>query len=176
MGVTLYSDLTWNKHVDSVSKRATKKLWVLVRFKTLGGSPEQLLKVYHTRVRSTLEFAAPVFDSGLTKEQSRQMESVQKKAFAIILGSSYTSYESALSSLNQERLDTRRHLLAYKFALKCTASPRHKSMFPPNPQFRPNMRDPKPFAEPRCNTSRYFNSAIPSLSRLLNKKSTKTKQ
>ena len=51
--------------------------------------------MYQLRVRSTLEFAAPVFSSGLTQDQ---LEMVQKKAFAIILGRAYVSYESALES------------------------------------------------------------------------------
>jgi hypothetical protein len=107
LGVTLSSNLSWSSHVNDISTRGTGKLWILIRFKTLGGSAEQLLKIYQVRIRSTLEFAASVFHSGLTKEQSRQIEMVQKKAMAIILGSSYQSYESALSELNLERLDFR---------------------------------------------------------------------
>ena len=141
----------------------------MIRFKSLGGTTDQLLKVFHTRVRSTLEFAAPVFHSGLSQEQSRQIEMVQKKAFAIILGKHYTSYEAALLTLQQKRLDTRRDVLSYNFADKCTKSSKHKSMFPPNPNFRPNMRYPKPFKEYQCRTSRYYNSPVPHLSRLLNK-------
>ena len=168
LGVTLSSDLSWTAHVNEITKRATNKLWVLIRFKTLGGSQDQLLTVYQTRVRSTLEFAAPVFHSGLTANQSSQIEMVQKKALAIILGRQYSSYETALNTLNLERLDTRREDLSFRFALKCTKSHRHNSMFPPNPNYRPNMRNPKPFLEYQCHTSRYFNSAIPALSRLLN--------
>ena len=171
LGVILTSDLSWNTHVNDITRRATSKLWVLVRFKSLGGTTEQLLKVFQSRIRSTLEFAAPVFWSGLTSEQSQKIEMVQKKGFAIILGSEYHSYESALSTLNQERLDERRIELAYKFALKCTKSPRHSFMFPLNPYSRLTSRNPKPFMEPFCHTSRYFNSPIPAMSRLLNKRS-----
>ena len=171
LGVTLSSNLSWNPHVSDICKRATGKLWVMIRFKSLGGNQDQLIKVYHTRVRSTLEFAAPVFNSGLTQEQSRAIEMVQKKAFAIILGSKYSSYEVALATLNQERLEIRREQLSYKFALKCTESNRHRTMFPPNPSYRPNIRNPKPFQEFQCHTSRYFHSTIPALARLLNKKS-----
>ena len=174
LGVILSSNLTWTAHVNDISRRATGKLWVLVRFKSLGGSTDQLLKVFQTRVRSTLEFAAPVFHSGLTQDQSRQIESVQKKAFAIILGRSYTSYEMALLTLKQERLDMRRQNISLKFALKCTVSSKHKSMFPANPTYRPNMRNPKPFLEHTCHTSRYYCSPIPSLARLLNKHSSST--
>ena len=175
LGVILTSNLSWTAHVNDMTKRATKKLWVMIRFKSLGGSTDQLLKVYQARIRSTLEFAAPVFHSGLTQDQSRQIEMVQKKAFAIILGKSYSSYNSALASLSQEPLYTRRENLSYKFALKCTTSSKHQSMFPPNPNFRPNMRQPKPFLEHKCNTSRYYNSAIPYLARLLNKQHSNTK-
>ena len=85
LGVTLTSNLSWADHVDDICQRATQKLWVLIRFKSLGRTQDQMLKVFQTRVRSTLEFAAPVFHSGLTKDQSRQITMVQKKAFVIIL-------------------------------------------------------------------------------------------
>ena len=120
LGITITSNLSWQAHVDDITKRATAKLWVLVRFKALGGTTNQLLKVYQTRIRTTLEFAAPVYHSGLTVEQGRQIEMVQKKAFAIILGKQYTSYQMALDTLNQVRLVDRRSDLSLKFAIKCT--------------------------------------------------------
>ena len=174
LGVIISSNLSWASHVNDITMRATKKLWVLIRFRSLGGTTEQLLTVFQTRVRSTLEFAAPVFNSGLTKDQSRQIEMVQKKALVIILGSTYSCYETALEQLNLERLDIRRASISYNFALKCSESAKHGHMFPPNSNYRQNMRNPKPFMEHTCNTSRYYNSPIPALARLLNKKSRTT--
>ena len=55
--------------------------------------------MYHSRVRSTLEFAAMVFHGNLTKEHSRQIEMV----LAIIM---------ALQNLNLEQLDTQREMLS----------------------------------------------------------------
>ena len=170
LGVTLTSNLSWSNHVLDITRRATKNLWVLIRFKTLGGTTEQLSTVYQTRIRSILEFASPVFHSSLTKEQSKLIESTQKKALAIILGKNYNCYEHALSYLGLDRLDSRREKLCYNFALKCTRSLKHKSMFPLNTSFRPNMRKPKLFLEPQCKTSRYYNSSIPYMARLLNSK------
>ena len=169
LGITITSDLSWSSHVDKITRRATKNLWVLIRFKQLGGSTEQLSLVYQTRVRSILEFAAPVFHSGLTSDQSRQIESTQKKALAIILGNDYESYESALTTLKLERLDFRRTRLCYSFELKCAKSAKHSAMFPLNKMPVHNTRHPKKYHEPTCNTSRYFNSSIPFMSRLLNK-------
>ena len=108
LGVTITSNLSWSPHVDDITTRATKKLWILVRFKSLGATTQQLLTVYFTRIRSTLEFAAPVFHSGLTNLQSAKIEMVQKKALAIILSRAYTNYEAALLSLCIQRLDVRR--------------------------------------------------------------------
>ena len=173
LGVIISSDLNWSSHVNDVTSRATKKLWILIRFKSLGASTQQLLQVYVTRVRSTLDFAAPVFHSGLTKLQSNQLETVQKKAAAIILAQLYTNYETALLHLNLERLDHRRDKLCLSFALKCSRSQRHQSMFPSNPSPRSTTRNYKTYMEPLCNTSRYYNSSIPYLTRLLNKFETK---
>ena len=169
LGVIISSNLSWTSHVNDITMRATKKLWVLIRFKSLGGTTEQLITVFQTRVRSTLEFAAPVFNGGLTKDQIRQIEMVQRKALVIILGSTYSCYETALEQLKLERLDTRRTQLSYNFALKCSKSAKHAHMFPPNNNYRPNMRNPKPYMEHTCKTSRYYNSPIPALARLLNK-------
>ena len=143
LGVTLTSNLSWSNHILDITRCATKNLWVLIRFKTLGGTIEQLSTVYQTRIRSILEFASPVFHSSLTKEQSKLIESTQKKALAIILGRNYNCYEYALSFLGLDRLDSRREKPCYSFALKCTRSVRQRSMFPLNTNFQPNMRKPK---------------------------------
>ena len=134
----------------------------------MDGTTAQLLQAYQSRVWSTLEFAYPVFHFGLTQEQISQLEMVQKKALAIIMDRKYTSYDHVLLQLNLDRLDVRREQLCLSFALKCVNSPKHKSMFPPNPNHRPNMRNPKPYKEFNCNTSKYFNSPVPYLAWLLN--------
>ena len=126
----------------------------------------QRTTLYQLRVRSTLEFAAPVFHSSLSKDLIRQVEMVQKKAFAIIL----VSYESVLETLQLERLDARRESLSHNFALKCTKSSQHNTIFPLNTNFRENMRHTKKFKEHQCRTSRYYKSAVPYIARLLNKK------
>ena len=93
---------------------------------------------------------------------------IQKKALAVILGKDYNSYEEALSQLNLEKLHKRRTDLCKKFTEKCANSPRHASMFPKNNQPRANMRRPKTYQEFYCNTSRYHNSSVLYMARLLN--------
>ena len=93
---------------------------------------------------------------------------LQKKAFAIILGSGYRSYRNALEKLSQDTLYTRRLQLCKNFAEKCNKNPRHADLFTPNPRYT-NLRNKKKFLEPKCSTSRYYKSAVPFLTRLLNK-------
>ena len=170
LGVMLTSDLSWNAHVQYISKRASKTLWLLIRFKNMGVTKEQLLTVYELKIRSLLEFSAPVFHSSLTKNQSIQIELVQKKALAIILGYSYKSYKSALLQSKLDRLDLRRDKLTSTFALKCMNNPRHSDIFPLNENLRQNMRNPKRFNEYSCKSTRFYKSAIPFMTRLLNNK------
>ena len=79
LGVIISSDLSWSPHVIDVTRRATAKLWILVRFKRLGGSQTQLLKVYQARIRSVLEFASPVFNSGLTSNNLTKSKWCKRK-------------------------------------------------------------------------------------------------
>ena len=52
--------------------------------------------VYTKEVRSILELAVPVWHSGLTKTQSKDIERIQRISFQIILGPKYNSYTQDL--------------------------------------------------------------------------------
>ena len=171
LGVTITSDLSWNAHVNNITKKATKNMWLLLRFRDMGASREQLLSLWHQKGRSVLEFASPVFFSRLTIDQSKDIENCQKKAFAIILQNDYQSYEKALKKLNQERLSDRRTIAAIKFGEKCVKNPKHTDMFPVNHSGREDIRGHrKPFKEYFCRTGRFYDSSIPTITRLLNEK------
>ena len=169
LGLKITSDLSWAEHVDYICKKAARNLWILIRFKKLGASTDKLLSVYLLKIRSLLEYAAPVFHSSLTIDQSNQLETIQKKALSIIYGNGYVHYKSALDEAGLQRLDVRRDLISLQFAIKSSQNPRHSHMFPTNPNLRLNSRAPKPFLEHKCKTTRYYKSAIPSMARLLNK-------
>ena len=152
---------------------ANSKLWLLVRFKARGGTTDQLLTLFQLKIRTLAEFAAPAFHGALTQQQSDDLEMIQKKAFGIILGPNYKSYNNALTVLGQEKLSAGRLRLCENFATKCVKSQRHQDIFPRKELNSRNTRINKPFLEPKCMTSRYYNSAVPYLTRLLNKKAKK---
>ena len=81
-----------------LQKKGYERLWILRRLKRLGASEIDLLDVYTKHVLSVLELAVPVWNPGLTIEEIKQIERVQKTAFYIILGDKYLNYELALEA------------------------------------------------------------------------------
>ena len=83
-----------------------------------------------------------------------------------MLGNGYESYTNTLKILSLEKLIIRYENLCLDFAIKCTKHTRHSDLFMKNPRY--NLRTNKKFKEPKCLTTRYYNSAVPFLTRLLN--------
>ena len=118
LGVIVSDSLKWGPNTDYICKRAKAKIWLLRNMKESGLTDSQLVDAYKKEVRSLLELAVPVWNSGLTKNQCVQIERVQKNALSAILGFRYTSYELALKYLGLERLSVRREKICSKFISK----------------------------------------------------------
>ena len=75
--------------------------------------------IYTTNnVGCILEFGSPAWHSGITNQERKDIERVQKVAFHIILGQKYENYKNALELTNLETLEERRDKLCLKFAKK----------------------------------------------------------
>ena len=63
---------------------------------------DDLLLIYKGYIRPLVEYAVPVWHSGLTTAQTNKLEGIQKRALKLILGYRYNSYANALvmTSLN----------------------------------------------------------------------------
>ena len=59
-----------------------------------------LKQIYTIYIRSILENAATVWHSGLTQNNSENLERLQKAALRVICGKNYSTYENALSDMN----------------------------------------------------------------------------
>ena len=140
LGVQIRSDLSWKANTDSMCQSAYSRLWMLRRLKPLGASSHELLDVYDKQIRCMVEFAAPVWTSGLTKAEINQIERVQKAAFAIILGERYSSYTKALTFFKRTTLETRREDMNLKFGKKCLKSEKYKHWFAPNKPTVQNLK------------------------------------
>ena len=92
--------LEWS-HQLSISK-VNKCMFILYRAKQFNFKRETLFTLYTWFVRTSLEYAAPVWHSGLTIQQRDRLERVQKRCFRVILGESYVKYSNALAHYMKE--------------------------------------------------------------------------
>ena len=97
------SDLKCYDNTDYVCKTGYERLWLLRRLRSLGGDREELLDVYLID-RSILAMAVHVWEPGLTKEESKQIERVQKTACYIIMGDEHTRNMNFLQELGCQTL------------------------------------------------------------------------
>jgi hypothetical protein len=165
VGLVLTSNLKWDSHVNYTISRVNKVIWQLVRFKQLGAPREKLKTLYILKIRSILMFGAICYHSSLTLELSRKLELQQKRSLAVILGTDYRSYSHALTLTNLPRLDKLRETACLNWAIKAQLDPKHSHLFKENTN---NTRRKSKFIEPLCRTTKYYKSAIPSMTRALN--------
>ena len=120
---------------------------------------------------SVLELAVPVWSPGLTKDEVKQIERVQKVALHIILGNNYINYPHALGILDIESLSTRREALCLKFAKQSAKSSKYQQWFSLNESKIKGIktRSKKKFLKPVfTRTRKYENSTIPYITNILN--------
>ena len=116
-----------------------------------------------------LEYAAPVWYSGITKKQSKTIEKIQKWAVSIILNNWTLSYTVKCTLLGIEPLYLRRKTLALNFSLHTVKNQRHKDFF--LPKHRPyNTRQTTgvKYEEDQVRSTRFQNSPLVALRRDLN--------
>ena len=112
--------------------------------------------------------ACPVWNAGLTQQETRGLERIQKTALAVIRGENHTTYADALTYFDLDTLETRREKLCLKFALKAYRNPKFTSWFVIN-EPEVNTRSHKVHLKPiKIRTKRFTNSLIPYLTNLLN--------
>ena len=92
------------------------------KFEEIRVNLAELIDVYNKQCRSVLELDVPAWAPGLNGTQIKQLERVQKTAFAIILGDGYKSYKHALQKLEMKSLESRRKDLCLAFAKKALKS------------------------------------------------------
>ena len=98
-----------HKHTKYILSIVNKRMWAISKLKRAGVSDQDLKYFYTMKLRSVLESLAVVFHSMLTKEDSTNIERVQKSVVRLIMGSRYQSYETSLKYI-QMTAPTHRHL------------------------------------------------------------------
>ena len=112
----------------------------------------------------------------LTKADSSILERVQKSALNIILGSGYTSYESApdILELDTDTLEERRDELCLNFARKSAEHPIHSKWFLKT-KGEQHTRNHNIYQPVWARTGRFGKSPIPHMTNILNEHCRKKK-
>ncbi|KAK8371864.1 hypothetical protein O3P69_011851 [Scylla paramamosain] len=168
VGLVMNSNLTWQDHVDHIVKKASKLFFMLFKARSFGATQKQLVQLNCQRIRPVLEYACPVWHSGLTTAQRTTLERVQKRVCRIILGGSYNSYTATLTTFGLLSLEDRRGQLSFSFGEKMKEND-HLQLLPQRAPSRYQTRHSARLPPVRCRTERYRNSTIPYVTRLANK-------
>ena len=80
LGLNVSSDLKWNCQIDSIIKKARKRLYSLSQLTRSGLGTRELVQFYRTCIRPIMEYACPVFRDSLASSLSNELEGVQKRA------------------------------------------------------------------------------------------------
>ena len=89
-----------------------------------------LKNIYTTFIRPVLEQSAPVWQSGLTAENAKDLERIQKDAVRLIMVRRHVNYKTSLSKLNLQELPEQRETLCVNFAKRTTQNKKMRHMFP----------------------------------------------
>ena len=127
---------------------------------------KQIFDVYTKEVRSILEMAVPVWNSGLTKQQITDIERVQKVAMKIILRDKYTSYQLACKQFLTQTLENRRTKLCLKFGTKNLKS--ENCLFTKLTRNVNTRQKGNLVSEYKCRTRKFQRSSLPYLANLIN--------
>ena len=169
LGTTITNDLKWKKNTNRLIKKANARMQLLRKVSNFTGSYDDLKIIYVSFIRSLLEQACTVWHSGLTVENTNDLERVQKCALKIILKNSYKNYQNALNILELESLESRREFLCLQFAKKSLKNQKMKNLFPHNKKIhKMSPRKRQPFKINFTNTDRLKKSPVIYMQQLLN--------
>ena len=92
LGVWQQNNLKWNLHVESIVKKANKRVYNLRECRRANLPLEVGITCYESKIRPILEYAAPIW-SGLPQYLTDEIESIQIRCIKI-LGMSHHNYKA----------------------------------------------------------------------------------
>ena len=160
LGVTIQSDLKWNTHVNNIVKKASTRLHFIAHLKRAAICTEDLLIIYTSIVRPVLEYACPLWSTGLPTYLSELIENIQKRLLKIIYGEGEYKellLRSKLNTLAKRRLKLNRDFFAKVKKENCAIH----HLLPPKRFHTHDLRQKHPYPIIEAKTNRFQNSFIP---------------
>ena len=149
LGITLSNNLSWNAHVDSIANKAGKRLYMLFQLKRAGVCQSDL-------VHPVVEYACPVWHSGLPRYLSDSIEMVQKRAVSCIYPGE--PYNEILERTNLPTLAERRSKIRKEYFSKIKKDNHKLNHLLPDLRTVPyKMRTLHQYCVPKARTERFKN-------------------
>ena len=82
--IAIQNNLCWDIQVNNMISRASRRLFMLYVLRKYAAPVEDMLTIFQTYIRPILEYACAVWHPGLTKQQSYQIERIQKRSCKIM--------------------------------------------------------------------------------------------
>ena len=160
LGVTLSNDLTWNRHVDTMVQKVSKRIFLLYQLKRAGIRQADMVTIYLTVVRPIVEYACPVWHTNLPTYLSDSIEIIQKRALRGIFPG--MSYIDILNHIDITTLKERRDFICRRYFINMQKES-HKLhyLLPDERNAQYNLRPGNRYPLPVTRTNRYRNSLIP---------------
>ena len=124
LGVIVSSNLRWSHHIETVTRKAEMKLWMVIRALGFHAPQKAKLQAYQSLVRSNIEYCSVVWNPRF-KHNLTDLEKVQRMATNFILNNrpfyspNHINYKDRLVRLNLLPTSYRREILDIVFFLKC---------------------------------------------------------
>ena len=106
LGIRITTDLNWSPHINTIAEKARQLIsWVLSVFKDR--SEKTMMCLYNSLIRSRLEYCSPLWHPS-KQEDTKTLESVQRRFTSKIAGLAELSYYDRLRKLRITSLQRRR--------------------------------------------------------------------
>ena len=167
LGVTITQTLSWNEHVFKQIDKASKRLFILRKYKYL--LPRVALeRIYTSMIRPVLEFGDVIYDS-ISLSTGQAIESIQRQSAIICTGAyRHTRHLNLLSELGWDSMADRRRFhklcLFYKIFHQIYPSYLYNHLHFPTPSTY-NLRHQASVLPRHSRLSSSFHSFFPSCSR-----------
>ena len=168
LGFHINSSCSMTEQVKALVGKFRKRFWSLIHLRGAGISGDRLFRLYICLVRPVLEVNSVIFHSMLSKQQSNEIEKLQKKVIRLCYGQFYC-YETIRNTLSIESLVDRRVKAVKRFVSKALKNDRFSDKwFVRRPEVDTELRRRDPFIVRRARTEKYRNSPLLSMQRVAN--------
>ncbi len=157
LGVTFNEKLTWDEHIKAICSKCSSRVFAITLLRRAGKSPEELIHVYCSTIRSVLEYCAEVWHPSLTVEQSNCLENIQERVLKIVYPD--LEYDEALKTTELETLHTRRENIC-RTKFKKISEDSHKLNYLLKKSENSRSKSGCKFVLPKVNTVRCQKSPI----------------